>query len=792
MEQLGRYEILQELGRGAMGVVYKARDPNIDRLVAIKVISPEAGMDPDKAKELRDRFQREARAAGRLSHQNIVTIYDSSEVEGRAFLVMEFIEGKTLESLINAGMMFSLQDVASIGNQVAQALDYAHQNGIVHRDIKPANVMLTGTGLVKVADFGIARITETSVTRTGLAVGTPSYMSPEQVAGQKVDGRSDQFSLGVLIYELLSGEKAFPGDSLTTVLYRIMQAEPIPLRQVNPGLPEAVDVIIRKAMAKNPNERYPRAADFGRDLLAAASGQPISLAISAPAMVDATLADGIDVAQLASKTQTRMAAGTDATLAMEAAAPPVATARPVAAAPPAVAAPKKKSQAPLYAGIAAAAILLVVGIGWFGFIKPAQERQRIAEQQAAEQRLAEAKAAEQKAAEQKAAEQKAAEPAKATPSKPPQVQELILAKEVRGDRPGARVTQVAASDPQVVLYARGSDLTEQQDVKVKWFDPDNKEIPPSGVPTLKLDGKGGWRAWAELALAGSAKPGRWKAEFSLGKDVTQALSFTVTPPAEEKPVEVAKAPTTAPATPAPAPPAAGPRPGTIQKRGKDEVEMVLIPPGTFTMGDAHGDGDPAERPSGKVTLGGFWIDRFDVTFDLFAKFVQAGGYKPQGNWEQFKNRGGNHPVVGVTWNDALAYCRWADKRLPTEAEWEYAARGTDGRKYPWGEQWDPSRARFRGNRAGGTSAAVGSYPSGASAFGVMDMAGNVWQWTASLEKAYPYVATDGRENLQSGGSRVSRGGSWLGDSDILRTSVRDFLSPTSKNDKLGFRCAQNP
>ena len=267
MEQLGRYEILDELGRGAMGVVYKARDPNIDRMVAIKVISPEAGMDPARAKELRERFQREARAAGRLSHPNIVTIYDASEDQGRAFLVMEFVEGTTLDSMVNAGHTFTLEDVASIGMQVAQGLDYAHQNGIVHRDIKPANIMFTKSGTAKIADFGIARLAETSVTRTGLAVGTPNYMSPEQVAGHKVDGRSDQFSLAVMLYELLCGEKAFPGDTLTTVLYRIMQEDPRPIRQINPALPETVDAVLRKGMAKNPDDRYSLAADMTLSLI---------------------------------------------------------------------------------------------------------------------------------------------------------------------------------------------------------------------------------------------------------------------------------------------------------------------------------------------------------------------------------------------------------------------------------------------------------------------------------------------------------------------------------------------
>jgi formylglycine-generating enzyme required for sulfatase activity len=209
------------------------------------------------------------------------------------------------------------------------------------------------------------------------------------------------------------------------------------------------------------------------------------------------------------------------------------------------------------------------------------------------------------------------------------------------------------------------------------------------------------------------------------------------------------------------------------------------------MGDTHGDGEPAEKPTGRVTLNGFWIDKLEVTFDHFVKFVQGAGYKPQGQWEQNKGRGGNHPVVNVTWADAAAYCRWADKRLPSEAEWEFAARGTEGRKYPWGNQWEASRAAFRGNRGGNNmTSAVGSYASGASPFGVLDMAGNVWEWTASLEKPYPYNASDGREDPQVGGPRVSRGGSWFTQQDLLRSSARDFPSARSQNDKLGFRCAQ--
>ena len=475
MEQLGRYEILDELGRGAMGVVYKARDPNIDRLVAIKVISPEAGMDPARAKELRERFQREARAAGRLSHPNIVTIFDASEDQGRAFLVMEFVEGTTLDSMVNAGHTFTLDDVAPIGMQVAQGLDYAHQNGIVHRDIKPANIMFTKSGIAKIADFGIARLAETSVTRTGLAVGTPNYMSPEQVAGHKVDGRSDQFSLAVMLYELLCGEKAFPGDTLTTVLYRIMQEDPRPIRQINPALPETVDAVLRKGMAKNPDDRYSLASDMTRDLQTLASGGSVSVAKAEPSL-DATMAEGMDVRSLAGvQPRTRAASAGDATMAMDA-----------------VAVSGRPSRRPPWLLIGAGGIAaLAIGIGAWLWSRPTATPQPVAAPVQAPAPIAEASKPTPAAPEEK------------LKPKPPQLQELILAKEVRPDgRPVGPSKQFAASDAQVALLARGSNLTEQAPVRVKWFDPDGKEVPPSGVPKLVLDGKGG------LARGGRGRPRR--------------------------------------------------------------------------------------------------------------------------------------------------------------------------------------------------------------------------------------------------------------------------------------------
>jgi serine/threonine-protein kinase len=487
MERLVRYEILAELGRGAMGVVHKARDPELDRLVALKVMLPPPGMELAALQQRKDRCQREGRAAARLTHPNIVTVHDVGEDQGHAFLVMELLEGQSLDQLLRVRDALPLDQVVTIGEQVARALDYAHRNGIIHRDVKPSNILLTSDGVVKITDFGIARITGETFTQFGQDVGTPSYMSPEQVAGLKVDGRSDLFSLGVVLYELITGDKAFPGDTIGTITYRIIHEDPTPLRRLNPAYPAALDACLKKTLAKDPARR----------------------------------------------------------------------------------------------------------------------------------------------------------------------------------------------------------------------------------------------------------------------------------------------PTTA----------------TIQRRGRDNAEMVFIPAGTFTMGDTHGDGESDEKPAHQVRLDAFWLDRTEVTNAQFARFVQAGN-TAQGNWQQYASGKDQHPVVSVTWNDAGAYCRRAGKRLPTEAEWEYAARGADGGKYPWGNTWEGSRARFGGNRGNETTAPVGSYPTGTSPFGVLDMAGNVWEWVQEWYGPYSSGAVRNPTGASSEGRRVLLGGSWLNVPWYLRSADRNRLDPAVWSGNIGFRCAQ--
>ncbi len=271
---LGRYELLEELGRGAMGVVYKGRDPKINRLVAIKTVQFdqfEDGLVP----EVKARFFREAQSAGQLNHPNILTVYDAGEEMDLAYIAMELIEGKNLTEWCRPGHLLPWPRVAEVTAKVADALHYAHQRGIVHRDIKPANVMLLGSGAVKVTDFGIARIQAVSQTKTGAVLGTPSYMSPEQVAGQKVDGRSDLFSLGIVLFEMLAGERPFTGDSIATIMFQIAQAEPANLTQRAPGLPPELLATVAQALRKPVEQRFQTGAEFAAALRACAARAPV-------------------------------------------------------------------------------------------------------------------------------------------------------------------------------------------------------------------------------------------------------------------------------------------------------------------------------------------------------------------------------------------------------------------------------------------------------------------------------------------------------------------------------------
>ena len=605
MQCLGRYQLLEELGRGAMGVVYKGHDPSIDRPVALKLLAGEPGLQEPEREQRRKRFLREARAAGRLTHPSIVTIYDVGEDQDQAFLVMEYVEGEPLDRILRRVRALPLSRVLDIADQVAGALDYAHAHGIIHRDVKPANILLSPDDRVKVTDFGIARLADGELTLTQHTPGTPSYMAPEQVAGHPADGRSDLFALGALLYELLTGARAFPGENLATIVHRIVNEEPRPLAEVAPGLPLGLEPCLKRAMAKDPTQRYPRAVDLARDLRRAASAPAEAVGVrtapSGPAPAPPTL---------------RLPAR-----------------------------PARRRRGWLMAGGAALAVFVIF----------------------------------------------------------------------------------------LALLGRATH-------------------PP--IPA---------RASAPAAPAGRQEPQR----------KTDDARESVRP---------------APVRPRPEPERAQP-PAIKARRNPDGAPMVEIPGGTFLMGDTHGDRN--EHPVQRVTLAPFRIDQTEVTNAEFARFLRGskeGKILDEGS-RRADARKPTYPVVNVPWGVAVKYCQWVGKRLPTEAEWEFAARGTDGRSYPWGNTWEGTRARSAEDGHDRGPAAVGSYPTGASPFDVLDMAGNVWEWVNSTYAKYPYLATDGREQLRPDRPHVIRGGSWYQSPWDLRTTKRDFAEPGHHSPYIGFRCA---
>jgi serine/threonine-protein kinase len=294
----GRYEIVGELGRGAMGVVYKAMDPVIGRTVAVKTIRlSEEGTGLSRP-ELLTRFQTEARAAGLLTHPNIVVVFDAGEEDGLYYITMELVEGKSLQALLDGGHAFPLPRTLRIMEQTCSALQFAHERNVIHRDIKPANLMLTADDTVKVTDFGTAKILQFgTVQQTAHVMGTPSYMSPEQVKGRAVDGRSDIFSLGVMLYEMVTGEKPFPGQNITTVIYKIVNEDPVPPRQIDPSIHPGISAVVMKALVKEADQRYQSCREMLEDLrnyrtLAPGSANPQSTMVMGGGSPAATLVSG--------------------------------------------------------------------------------------------------------------------------------------------------------------------------------------------------------------------------------------------------------------------------------------------------------------------------------------------------------------------------------------------------------------------------------------------------------------------------------------------------------------------
>jgi serine/threonine protein kinase len=369
-ESLGRYQIVRELGKGAMGLVYEGVDPNIGRRVAIKTARRDVMEASGRADEMMERFLREAKSAGALNHPNIITIYDADLQEGLAYIAMEYLDCGDLHDYLKDRRL-KPEEAVAIGVQICEALDHACQHGIVHRDVKPANIFMLDDGGIKVGDFGIAHTEDSQLTQTGTMIGTPQYMSPEQFMGQRVDGRSDLFSAGIILYEMLTSEKPFSGDSITAIMHNVTRQDPIPPKELNFAIPDALNTVVMKSLAKSPGERYQTGGDMAAAMREALKPNPnptvmgtVSQADLGATVASSTTPDMEGTVRASgpapdSTTAATMMTGTSdqATVLADTAAREA-----MASSPEKPAAPAGKSKLPLYAGIGAVVLVALIGL----------------------------------------------------------------------------------------------------------------------------------------------------------------------------------------------------------------------------------------------------------------------------------------------------------------------------------------------------------------------------------------------------------------------------------------------
>ena len=659
---IGRYHILEQLGEGGMATVYKAYDTRLERDVAVKIIRIDQ-FPPAALEMVLKRFEREAKSLAKLTHPNIVHINDFGEHEGIPYLVMDYLPGGTLKERMNLPMTW--QAATRLLIPVASALEYAHEHKIIHRDIKPANILLTEKGQPMVTDFGIAKLLETesgqTLTGTGVGIGTPEYMAPEQGMGRPVDGRVDIYSLGIVLYELVTGKKPYTADTPMAVVFKHI-SDPLPdPRQFVPDLPESVARILFKALAKQPEDRYESMGAVNaalEALLASQAGQQ-----KAPQPVPAVVEEKVVSEDNTNLGQEKTVINEEETIDVLELAVPVSAPLPLPTSP--------RSQ-----GVSGAKLAQLV-----------QQKRSIA----------------------------------------PWI--------------GLGVAGIAVVSALVLLA--GFLIS-----RLVYPSPASTAAGPGVVSETPL-------------VTQTPKP-------TATSTATSAPSATATTPALGI--------------------------GSTLTREQDGMVMVYVPEGPFTMGST--DGENNEKPVHQVTLDAFWIDQTEVTNGMYEQCVQAGSCQPPSNTRSNSRPSYygtaqyvNYPVIYIDWLNSKAYCKWAGSRLPTEAEWEKAARGTDGRTYPWGEGIDKSYANY--NSDVGDTTRVGSYESGKSLYGAYDMAGNVSEWVADWDGPYAASTTSNPIGPASGDYRVLRGGGWLNNEYNVRSAYRIRNYPSYTYYFIGFRCSRS-
>jgi formylglycine-generating enzyme required for sulfatase activity len=892
----GAYRVVSEIGRGGFATVYKAYQASLDRHVAIKVLRPEVVQDSTGV----ERFQREARAAARLGgHPNIVTIYDYGEQDGMAYLVLEFIDGGTLQDRLTRSI--SAGDIERIVTGVASALEYAHANQLVHRDVKPSNVLIGNDGRVVLSDFGIAKLLDAATSLTGAAIGTPEYMAPEQITGAAVDARSDIYALGVMVYRIFSGRPPFQGNMMS-VLHRHVHEPPPPMAEGGRPIPPDVERVVLRALAKDPADRYSSATELATNLAEAL--QPAILRERARAAL------GRGELDRAERLAIELLAGNPSDEAARYVRHEVLRQRQLVQARTAVerlldagdwqSALGEIDRLRLRESGDAAALELARRADEARATEAArieeerrraeaarrEEERRRAEQErlqreARERAEREARARAERERQEREARERTEQEASSEQERLEREERERQARDARARaeweaREQAERARIAREARDRV--AREADQRERQETIAAPFAeematrvglPDSREpgdrplevepltvgatVEPSRVPprpaTPAASPVGGTRGlWLGLAalvvlvgagallwpslFGGNPSPSPTPTAAVVAQPSKPTLAPTNLPTAAPVAEPATPAPQQAPSTPAvtpeskptapvqpkpeskpPEPKPAEPKPGeptaappvvaelppriTLQ----DGATMAIVPAGAFTMGS---EADQSASPSHKLELPAFYVDLAEVTNARFAWFTEQAGYQAQGNWRRYFDPQfidathydadrKEHPVVNVTWADADAYCRWAGKRLPTEAEWEKAARGGDGRRWPWGNDPHPEYANVEtGDETGREpdTMRVGSFPRGASPYGALDMAGNVWEWTAS--PLLPYPLDPGSLFALAPNAttpRVTRGASWLSLPERMEVTSRVAEPPSRTSKDLGFRCA---
>lgn len=694
-QSIGRYHILEQLGKGRKATVYKAYDTRMKRNVAIKVIRVEA-FDPDMLQNVLQCFEREAKILAILSHPNIVNVFDFGEFEGSPYLVMEYIPGGMLEEGSRAAMPWP--QAVQMLLPVARALAHAHSRGIVHRDIKPSHILLAHSGEPMLIDFGNAKLLEgeqdATLTGTGVGVGAPEYMAPEQGMGKPVDPRTDIYALGVVLYELVTGQRPYQADTPMAVVTKHI-TEPLPRpRQVNAQLPDAVERVIIKALAKEPSERYP-------DMMAfiAALERLAANAASASTQAGQTTQVGLET-----EIQPRQPGNYPTTGGSQAAGRPgtapnlqtisTTTSTQAATRAPAQAA-KRAPYLPVLLVLGAGGVLVICGaIAIFAWTR-------------------------------------------------------------------LRTNQAASATSTQAVQATTGSLAAATNPPTEPV-----QVFPTAAPT---------------------------------DPATQAATPSLEPAATE---QVIVAPTPTPSS------------GSVKVSAMDGAEMVYVPEGTFWRGveesmlpDLQAICDSCELrmfedelPMKQVFVSAMWMYKTEVTNQQYAACVQAGNCKPPRDSSSLSRSSyygnpefANYPVVYVAWQQAANYCTWARGRLPTETEWEKAARGVDKRYFPWGN--DFKRGVYNNaDGVNGDTQAAGSYPAGESPYGALDMSGNVYEWVADWydSEAYSSPITSDPGGPTSGENRVIRSGAFGFREGFSMAVFRDWFAPEDTSHNVGFRCMQVP